>query len=283
MKNFFPFRTDLALEAADTGDNKLPEGVFVEEETAGAVTVTTVRIDTPAAAERLQRPIGKYITIEGDLSLCSAQMTNILTENLSEMLPPGSALVVGLGNRDITPDIVGVSAAESVMATRHLPKAEMKAVGLGDLREVCVLAPGVMGQTGLEVCDIVRSVARDNKFDFVIAIDSLAARSANRLGRTIQLSNVGISPGSGVLNDRAEISKSSLGIPVFSLGIPTVVDAATLIYDLCPDCGGITQNMMVTPRGIDKIAKQGANIISKALNRALQPQLSHDDIDLLLS
>ncbi|MBP1577254.1 MAG: GPR endopeptidase, partial [Oscillospiraceae bacterium] len=237
----------------------------------------------PTAAERLRRPIGKYITIEGDLSLCSAQMTNILTENLSEMLPPGSALVVGLGNRDITPDIVGVSAAESVMATRHLPKAEMKAVGLGDLREVCVLAPGVMGQTGLEVCDIVRSVARDNKFDFVIAIDSLAARSANRLGRTIQLSNVGISPGSGVLNDRAEISKSSLGIPVFSLGIPTVVDSATLIYDLCPDCGGITQNMMVTPRGIDKIAKQGANIISKALNRALQPQLSHDDIDLLLS
>ncbi|MBP0981910.1 MAG: GPR endopeptidase, partial [Oscillospiraceae bacterium] len=154
MKNFFPFRTDLALEAADTGDNKLPEGVFVEEETEGAVTVTTVRIDTPAAAERLRRPIGKYITIEGDLSLCSAQMTDILTENLSEMLPPGSALVVGLGNRDITPDIVGVSAAESVMATRHLPKAEMKAVGLGDLREVCVLAPGVMGQTGLEVCDI---------------------------------------------------------------------------------------------------------------------------------
>jgi len=283
MKNFFPFRTDLALEAADTGDNQLPDGVFVEEETAGAVTVTTVRIDTPAAAERLQRPIGKYITIEGDLSVCTAQMTDILTENLSEMLPPGSALVVGLGNRDITPDIVGVSAAESVMATRHLPKAEMKAVGLGDLREVCVLAPGVMGQTGLEVCDIVRSVARDNKFDFVIAIDSLAARSATRLGRTIQLSNVGISPGSGVLNDRAEISKSSLGIPVFSLGIPTVVDAATLIYDLCPDCGGITQNMMVTPRGIDKIAKQGANIISKALNRALQPQLSHDDIDLLLS
>ena len=283
MKNFFPFRTDLALEAADTGDNKLPEGVFVEEEKADSLTVTTVRIDTPAAAERLHRPIGKYITIEGDLSVCSAQMTDILTEKLSEMLPLGSALVIVLGNRDITPDIVGVAAAEAVMATRHLPKAEMKALGLGNLREVCVLTPGVMGQTGLEVCDIVRSVARDNKFDFVIVIESLAARSANRLGRTIQLSNVGISPGSGVLNDRAEISKSSLGIPVFSLGIPTVVDAATLIYDLCPDCGGITQNMMVTPRGIDKIAKQGANIISTALNRALQPQLSHDDLDLLLS
>lgn len=281
MKNTSYLRTDLALEAANTGDGKFPDGVFVEEKKSRGVTVTTVRIDTPAAARRLGRSVGIYITIEGEMSVSGGEMGEILTEKLSDILPRGSALVVGLGNRDITPDTVGVAAAEAVMATRHLPKEEMKAVGLSGLRDVCVLSPGVMGQTGLEVFEIVRAVNRAQKFDFAVVIDSLAARSMTRLGRTIQLSNAGISPGSGVLNDRAEISADSLGIPVFAIGIPTVVDAATLIEEICCE-KKISQSMMVTPRGIDKIARQGAEIISRALNRALQPSLCADDIDLLL-
>lgn len=282
MKNSNFYRTDLALESADTDDGILPDGVLVEESRKDGVAVTSVSIETAAAAQRLCRPIGEYITIEGEMSLSGEKMTDILTEKLCDMLPCGSALVVGLGNRDITPDTIGVFSAESVMATRHLPKAQMKTVGLSGLRDVCVIAPGVMGQTGLEAFEIVSALTKAAEFDFVVVIDSLAARSLTRLGRTIQLSNAGISPGSGVLNDRAELSARSLGLPVFSLGIPTVVDAAALAEELCGE-KSVSQSMVVTPRTIDKIAAQGADIISRALNRALQPTLSNEDIDLLLS
>lgn len=282
MKNSNLYRTDLALEAADTGDGALPDGVFVRENEIDGVTVTTVRIDTTDAAQRLCRSTGEYITIEGDMSLSGEKMTDILTKNLSRILPNGNALIIGLGNRAITPDTIGVLSAESVMATRHLPKEEMRAIGLDGLRDVCVLTPGVMGQTGLEVLEIAGALVKTTPFDFAVVIDSLAARSMTRLGRTIQLSDSGISPGSGVLNNRAEISRLTLGLPVFSLGIPTVVDAAVIAGELYDD-NIISQRMVVTPRTIDKIAEQGSAIISRALNRALQPSLSAEDIDLLLS
>lgn len=284
MNNLNYPRTDLALEAADTGDNRLPDGVFVEEKTDGSLTLTTVRIDTDEAAKRLGRPIGKYITIEGDFAAAGDAAADALADALGGMLPEGDALIVGLGNRDITPDTVGVDAAEGIIATRHMQGEQLESIGLAGMRSVCVLTPGVMGQTGLEVRDIISSLTGSIPFSFVVVIDALAARSSTRLGRTIQLSNVGISPGSGVFNGRAELSEHSLGVKVFSLGIPTVVDAATLVYDLCPGCEEkIAQNMMVTPRSIDSISRQGAKIISRALNRALQPQLSAEDIDALMS
>lgn len=277
-------RTDLALEAADTGDGKLPDGVSVSEKVIQDIKFTNVCIETPQAAKRLGRPIGTYLTFEGELTNSQA-FINLLTQSLQELLPKGPVLVVGLGNRDITPDALGPDVAQQVIATYHFLPEQLESIGLQNLRKVCSLAPGVMGQTGFEVANLVASAIKTLPFSAVIAVDALAARSASRLGKTIQLSTSGISPGSGVLNARAELSNQSLGVPVFSLGIPTVVDAATLLSDFCPSCSGsdTAASMMVTPRDIDQIITQGARIMAVAINRALQPQLSQQDITELMS
>ncbi len=284
MKRNFSPRTDLAMESYDSSDGKLPNGVFTDEQKIEDVLKTTVRIETEQASKRLRRPCGNYITLEGDFLLSAETLTDELTKELSAMLPEGAVLVVGLGNRDITPDVVGPLAASRVMATRHLFSEQLERMGLEELRSVCVLSPGVMGQTGLEVFELISSLLKQCRFSSVIAVDALAARSAGRLGNTIQLCDSGISPGSGVLNRRAELSQKTLGLPVIAIGVPTVVDASTLIYDLCPECeydGG--QPMMVTPRGIDSVAASSAAIISRAINRALQPFLTDEEIDVFMS
>lgn len=277
-------RTDLALEAADTGDGKLPSGVSVTEKVLQDIKTTTVCIETPQAAKRLGRPAGTYLTFEGNLTNSQA-FINLLANALQEMLPDGPVLVVGLGNRDITPDSLGPDVAQQVIATYHFSPEQLESLGLQKLRKVCSLAPGVMGQTGFEAARLVSAALKTLQFSAVIAVDALSARSISRLGKTIQLSTSGISPGSGVLNSRAELSSQSLGVPVFSLGIPTVVDAATLLNDLCPSCssGEATLSMMVTPRDVDQIITQGARIIAVALNRALQPELTQRDITTLMS
>ncbi len=278
------FRTDLALEATDTGDGKLPSGVSVSEKTTHDVKVTTVCIETPQAVRRLGRPAGTYLTFEGELTHAQT-FINLLSDALEELLPNGPVLVVGLGNREITPDSLGPDVAQQVFATYHFSTEQLESLGLQNLRKVCALAPGVMGQTGFEAASLVAAALKTLPFSAVVAVDALSARSATRLGRTIQLSTAGISPGSGVLNARAELSSQSLGVPVFSLGIPTVVDAATLLNDLCPECNNdeATRAMMVTPRDIDQIIAQGARIIAMALNRALQPALTQRDIATLMS
>lgn len=284
MQKSSGIRTDLALEAADTGDGKLPSGVSVSEKVLQDIKVTTVCIETPQAVKRLGRPAGTYLTFEGELTNSQA-FINLLAHSLQALLPDGPVLVVGLGNRDITPDSLGPDVAQQVIATYHLSPGQLESLGLQSLRKVCSLAPGVMGQTGFEAAKLVSAALKTLPFSAVIAVDALSARSASRLGKTIQLSTSGISPGSGVLNSRAELSSQSLGVPVFSLGIPTVVDAATLLSDLCPSCssGEAAFSMMVTPRDIDQIVTQGARIMAVALNRALQPQLTQKDITALMS
>ncbi|MEG1850077.1 MAG: GPR endopeptidase, partial [Oscillospiraceae bacterium] len=197
-------RTDLALEAADTGDGRLPEGVFVREEERDGVRRTVVRIESDGASERLGRPKGEYLTLEAPLSADRA-LIDQLSEALCGLLPDGPVLVVGLGNRSITPDALGPDAAHGIIATRHLPEQQAAALGLGGLRPVCVLAPGAMGQTGIETAELIAAVTREFPFSAVVAIDALAARSMERLGTTVQLSNVGIAPGAGVQNRRAEL------------------------------------------------------------------------------
>lgn len=284
MQKSTVFRTDLALEATDTGDGKLPSGVSVSEKTTHDVKVTTVCIETPQAVRRLGRPAGTYLTFEGELTHAQT-FINLLCHALGDLLPDGPVLVVGLGNREITPDSLGPDVAQQVFATYHFSPEQLESLGLQNLRKVCALAPGVMGQTGFEAASLVAAALKTLPFSAVIAVDALSARSATRLGRTIQLSTAGISPGSGVLNARAELSSQSLGVPVFSLGIPTVVDAATMLNDLCPECNNdeATRSMMVTPRDIDQIIAQGARIVAMALNRALQPTLTQRDIAALMS
>ncbi|MEG2174443.1 MAG: GPR endopeptidase, partial [Oscillospiraceae bacterium] len=152
-------------------------------------------------------------------------------------------------------------------------------------REVSALSPGAMGQTGLEAAEIIRAVVKAFPFRAVVAVDALAARSMQRLGMTVQLADSGIAPGAGVMNRRVELSQRTLGLPVVSLGIPTVVDAATLLADFAPACDAneAASGLIVTPRDIDRIISDGARLLARGLNRALQPSLSPADIDLLMS
>lgn len=284
MQNAMRIRTDLVFESADTGDGKYPEGVAVNKQSIREINITTVQIDTPQAAKRLNRPTGTYLTFEGSLTNAQA-FIDLLTQALRKMLPEGPILVVGLGNREITPDALGPDVVQQIIATRHLTPEQLESIGMEGLRAVCALAPGVMGQTGFEAAQLVSAALTVIPFSAVIAVDAFAARSASRLGKTIQLSTTGISPGSGVLNSRAELSQKSLGVPVYAIGIPTVVDVATLLGDICPT-GEYDQSalsMMVTPRDIDQTIAQGARIIAVAINRALQPRLDQREVTALMN
>ncbi len=280
-------RTDLAVESAAQYRDNLPEGVTVEETECAGSKLTRVFISSDGAAQKLGRAKGKYITLElpsvSESVDPSDEITHLLAQELAALLPAqGAVLVVGLGNEQITPDALGPQTAHQI------PQEVAQQTGLEGLRPVAAMAPGVLGQTGIETSEIIRSVVRDIKPAAVIVIDALASRSLERLGRTVQLADCGISPGSGVFNSRQELSRVSLGTEVVSVGIPTVVDGATLACDIlgCDDSREIppeARTMMVTPRDIDAIIKRGAKQLSLAINSSLQPRLSLEDITYLVS
>ncbi len=285
-------RTDLVVEQAQQFEDSLPQGVSVEEYTRNGVGLTRVTISSEQGARALGRAQGQYITIDlptVDSSVSPADdATHLLANELASMLPSlGPVLVVGLGNSDITPDALGPLAARQIFATRHIPEQVAKQTGLTGLRSVSALAPGVLGQTGIETSEIIRSMVRDLQPAAVLVIDALAARSLDRLGRTIQLADQGIAPGAGVLNSRKELSKKTLGVPVISIGIPTVVDGATMVSDLMdPTPENVPERartVMVTPRDIDAVIARGARHLSLAINSALQPRLSIEEISYLVS
>ena len=286
------YRTDLAVEAAAEFKQRLPHGVSMQEQTRGSARIIRIVIDTDDAARRLGRPRVRYITIETP-PVCESNgaddATHACAAELKSLLPKsGPVLVVGLGNDRITPDALGPRAARQILATRHIPRELAARTGLGALRPVAVIAPGVLGQTGIETGEIVHSVARDLSPAAVIVIDALASRSLDRLGRTIQLADSGISPGSGVFNARRELNAATLGAPVVSIGIPTVVDGETLARDILHDADDRAaapgaDAMMVTPRDIDAVIDRGAKTLSFSINAALQPQLSLEDIVYLTS
>ena len=282
-------RTDLAVESAAATIGHLPKGVRMHEEQLEGVRLTHVEITDEEGAQQLGRAPGHYITLElpsisGSIDPAD-NVTHALSKALAPLLPPdGCVLVVGLGNEQLTPDALGPRTARQILATRHLPQEFAEQVGLGELRPVAAVAPGVLGQTGIESSEVIRSLVRDLNVSAVIAVDALAARSLDRLGRTIQLADSGISPGAGVDNARKELSFQTLGVPVISMGIPTVVDGATLASELGdrePD--EQTTRMVVTPREIDSLIERGAKYLSLAVNAALQPHLSLEDINYLVS
>ena len=184
-----------------------------------------------------------------------------------------SVLVVGLGNREVTPDALGPEAVNNLMITRHVVREYGKAaLGKEKVHLVSGIVPGVMAQTGMETFEIIKGIIDETKPDVVVAIDALAARSTKRLNRTIQLSDAGIHPGSGVGNHRNSLTRESLGIPIVAIGVPTVVDAATIIYDATGDRNAISpglNGMFVTPKDIDETIKRLSFTISEALNIAL--------------
>lgn len=264
------YRTDLAMEAVGEGSR------FVRTWTQDGVTLHRVTVDTATAAA-CGKPCGDYVTatlppLTDDERLLE-QAARAIGKELRRLLPPqGTVLVVGLGNEAITPDALGPRAAAQVLATRHIPKELARSVGLTDLRPCAVVTPGVLGNTGVESGELVAGVCRTVKPSAVIAMDALAARSLSRLGCTVQLSDTGIAPGSGVGNNRRALCRDTLGVPVIGLGVPTVVDAETLVRDLAHrECDSA---MMVTPREIDLMIDRAARLLAMTVHAALQPQYS---------
>lgn len=303
---YFQARTDLALEAREYVEDANGElrGVIVEEyerEKIG-MHITKVQITTQNSAKLLGKPKGTYITLEIP-GLCESGETSDVSEHheeiakeislqLRELLPQKQeslqVLVVGLGNRDITADALGPAVAEHLYISRHMLQ-EFGEMGLGknNFAITSCIVPGVMGKTGMETAEIVKGIVRETKPHAVLVIDALAARSTKRLNRTIQISNTGIHPGSGVGNHRNAIDEETLGIPVIAMGVPTVVDAATIVEDALEkmhkelnetaflqarDSMVLNQlhNMYVTAKDIDATIKRVSFTLAEALNMTFE-------------
>lgn len=284
------FRTDLALEAAENFPALSDTDCHHTRKTEGDITVTRLEIRSDNAAQTLGKPIGTYITLElppltDDERTLGTAAKLISREMLSFLPKEGGVLSVGLGNRAITPDALGPRTADMILATRHIQGEFAKSVGLSDLRSSAVLVPGVLGQTGTESRELVQGVCGVVRPAAVIVVDALAARSIHRLGCTVQLSDTGISPGAGVGNHRQPLNRDTLGVPVIGIGVPTVVDAATVAFDcglpkkeiekITPKAAGL----VVTPREIDLLIARAARLLAAGINRALQPD--YDPLELI--
>ncbi len=197
-----------------------------------------------------------------------------------------SILVAGLGNRLVTPDALGPQVADNLYITRHIIKEfGRRAYENEQVQPISAIVPGVMAQTGMECVEILKGVVKETKPDFLITVDALAARSIRRLGRTIQLTDTGITPGSGIGNHRNAINRKSVGVPVISLGVPTVVDARTLCADLSGAEIDLPEDteLFVTPRDIDTRVRDSARLVGYAIDLALHDALTIEDIDMFLA
>lgn len=273
------FRTDLAIEGAENTPADSRDVAREHYKKEGA-EITHIQVLTPRGEATVGKPQGRYVTVSlpalADDETALARHAAVVGRELTRLLPPhGTVLVVGLGNRTVTPDALGPAVADMVLATRHIQGEFARAAGLTDLRPVAVLAPGVLGQTGTESSELVRGVCREVCPAAVVAVDALAARSVARLGRTVQLCDSGISPGSGVGNNRRPLNRDTLGVPVIGMGVPTVVDAATLAREtMGREPHGEAAGMMVTPREVDVMVSRAARLIAMSLHAALQPAYS---------
>ena len=289
-------RTDLALEARELrrGQAQDLDGVTSCERKTHGFSVTAVAVETEAAARELGKPVGTYVTL--DLRSGRADGEDVLQraaravgEELRSLLGGAvrSALVVGLGNAAMTPDAVGPQTAEHVLVTRHL----LGERSLASLTPVSVLTPGVLGRTGIEAAETIRGAVQTVRPDVVVAVDALASRSLARVCATVQLSDSGIVPGSGVGNHRRSLTRDTLGVPVVAVGVPTVVDAATLALDVLEEAGAQSvdpaalrghDGVMVTPRDIDAQIRELSRIVGYGIDLALQP-LEYDALCALMA
>lgn len=278
-------RTDLALEKREMHPESELPGVIVSQSENEDCKATVIEIISPEGEKSLGKSKGKYITLEmdtyPDISALSDGRHTMLRDIIASLVPEkGTVLVAGLGNGDITPDAVGPLCAERIFATRHIPEDTKRDLSLPYLRSVAVISPGVTGKTGIETGEIIAGIKEKIKPSCIILIDALAARSLTRLGNTVQISNSGIEPGSGVGNRRFAINEQTMGIPVIAIGIPTVVDAATMASDITGRETDNTEysNMFVTPKDTDMIVLGAARLISFSINCALQKELGEEEI-----
>ena len=323
MVEKYNIRTDLALEEKERfeSDQVEVQGVVLEEEydKEREIRVTTVRIETENGAKTMGKPVGTYLTIEApNLSSpdegihleVSEELAKYLIEVMEKIIPESEqdkeVLVIGLGNRQATPDALGPYVADNLNVTRHIVKEYGKYAALEEMNcVVSAIVPGVMAQTGMETAEIIKGVVRETKPDLLIVIDALAARNSRRLNRTIQIADTGINPGSGVGNYRNAITKETIGVPVIAIGVPTVVDAVTIVSDTMENLlsaletseslkgvglvlGGYSEaekyelikeliapnlnSMFMTPKDIDETVKRLSYTISEGLNLAFSGQ-----------
>ena len=314
MVEKYSIRTDLALEQRERfeSDHVEIQGVVLEEsyDEEREIRVTTVKIETENGAKVMGKPVGTYITLEAPNMAVpdedyheeiSRELEKFLKNFLKKEKEDAAVLVVGLGNRKVTPDALGPYVVDNLRITRHIMKEYGKyAMGEDHVQMVSAVVPGVMGQTGMETVEIIKGIVKETKPDVVIAIDALAARSSRRLNRTIQIADTGINPGSGVGNHRSAITMETIGVPVIAIGVPTVVDAATIVNDTMENLlaalessealkgiGLVMQGysaaekyelvrelispylhgLFVTPKDIDETVKRIGYTISEALNK----------------
>lgn len=285
------FRTDLAIERQEYREKEKLDGVLSDIRTVDGIKITTIEIINRQGEALIGKPKGKYITIETDRLYKSSEVfssvSRILCDELRVLVPDkGTVLVVGLGNEDITPDALGPKSLDMLLATRHISSELAESLGLGSLRSVAGIVPGVLGKTGIETVEIIGGVVKKISPCCVIVIDALASRNTARLGNTVQIADTGVSPGSGVGNRRKGINCETLGVPVIAIGVPTVVDALTMAADVFEKAGiYLPQNdfseqreMMVTPKEIDSLIDKAAHLIAMGINMALQPQLDREEI-----
>ena len=292
----FSIRTDLAMEARELHPSL--SGVTEESEEHEGVAVTRIALTTDDAAARLEKRKGRYVTLDApELSArpldlferVSRALSNELSRLMEGLGTCENVLVVGLGNRAITPDSLGPRVVESIYVTRHI-KQYMPDALPGPVRAVSAVAPGVLGVTGVETMEIVRGVVEHCKPDLVIAVDALASRRAARISTTVQLTDAGISPGAGVGNNRSGLDRETLGVPVIAIGVPLVVFATTISQDtisLIADETGLHNDeerlkelaakviaehigeLIVTPKEIDSIVADMTRIVADGINMAL--------------
>ena len=288
--------TDLAMEARES--NSALNGVSEERTDNEHYSVSRIKIDTDEAASALQKSKGLYITIEApDLVLREPELIKAVTEALSAELTglidkggtSGTVLVVGLGNRAVTPDALGPKTAEKILVTRHIKQYMPDAIPNG-VRSVCAVSPGVLGVTGIETMDVIQCIVERSKPSLIIAIDSLSSRRTERIASTIQLCDAGIQPGAGVGNIRSGLDEASLGIPVIAVGVPLVVYASTISRDtiglIASELGLLgneekikelaakaisekTGELIVTPKEIDSLIECTSTILADGINMCL--------------
>jgi len=319
----YSIRTDLAVEARELYKEREIPGVKVDEKHLDGIKVTKVKILNEEGEKAMGKPVGDYITIEApglierDLDL-EEEVAKILADIIKEianLTVNTQVLVVGLGNWNVTPDALGPRVVSNIVVTRHLKEYAPQQFG-DEIRSVSAISPGVLGITGIETAEILKGVVDRIKPDLIITIDALASRRLERLSTTIQISNTGISPGSGIGNRRLSITEQSLGIPVIAIGVPTVVDAVTIandtieylteellkhtkeestFYEVLKNMSQqekysliqevltpYVHNLVVTPKEIDLLVKNIASIISRGINLALQPGLTEKEMNQLL-
>jgi len=323
-------RTDLTLEANElfreqamrntAQEVREPPGVEIENEGNDDIKITRVRVTSPTGEASIGKPMGNYITLEvpglryNDQKLYEDTCKALAREltRVVKLGPKTTILIVGLGNWNVTPDALGPKVVSNVMVTRHLLEYVPDQVDEG-VRPVCAVAPGVLGITGIETGEIIKGIVDRVKPDVVIAIDALASRKMERVNTTIQIADTGISPGSGVGNKRMDLSKQTLGVPVIAIGVPTVVDAATMANDtidlvldsmikqapkgtefynmlksidrnekyemilevLQPYIG----NLIVTPKEVDEAVERISKVIANGLNIALHQGITLQDVN----